>query len=185
MGLGVWIVYGMFYAGTTSGPDLVQAVRSGSVTANSIISIEVVDPAIGHTPFTAKEYASLARSAQIDAPVSIARFVANISEFRPGYIDQNHPYESYQVYLRVNDAKGFYWLYGSVLQDSERATFQLDANTRNAVNPNGAANYHLDNFTELLALLQQKKNTEQKGGGNALEPPSHPSTAPTKARATP
>ena len=29
------------------------------------------------------------------------------------------------------------------------------------------------------------KNSEQGSGGNALEPPSHPSTAPTKARATP
>ena len=30
-----------------------------------------------------------------------------------------------------------------------------------------------------------KSNSEQDGGGNALEPPSHPSTAPTKSRATP
>ena len=160
VGFGVWILYGMFYAGTTSGPDLVQAVRSGSVTAASISSIEVVEPAVGHTPFTAKEYASLARRTQIDSPESIERFVANISEFRPGYIDQNHPSESYQVYLRVNDAKGFYWLYGSVLQDRKRAIFQFDANTRNAVNPNGGDTYHLDNFSELLTLLSQKKSTE-------------------------
>jgi len=31
----------------------------------------------------------------------------------------------------------------------------------------------------------QEKKVEQDGGGNALEPPSHPSTAPSKARATP
>lgn len=161
VGIGAWILYGMFYAGTTSGPDLVQEVRSGSVTAASISSIEVVEPAVGHTPFTAKEYASLARRTQIDSPESIERFVANISEFRHGYIDQNHPSESYQVYLRVNDAKGFYWLYGSVLQDRERAIFQLDANTRNAVNPNGGDTYHLDNFSELLRLLEKKKSTEQ------------------------
>ena len=29
------------------------------------------------------------------------------------------------------------------------------------------------------------KETEQDGGGIALEPPTHPSSAPTKARATP
>lgn len=155
--LGAWMVYGMFYTGTTSGPDLVQAVRSGSVTASSVSSIEVVEPAIGHTPFTAKEYASLTRRTLIDAPASIERFVANISEFRPGYIDQNHPSESYQVYLRVNDAKGFYWLYGSVLQDRERAVFQLDAN---AVNPNRGETYHMGDFSDFLALLQQKKSTE-------------------------
>jgi hypothetical protein len=160
VGLWGWFVYGMFYAGTTSGPDLVQAVKSGSVTAASISSIEVVEPAVGHTPFTAKEYASLARRTQIDAPASIERFVANISEFRPGRFGQNHPSESYQVYLRVNDAKGFYWLYGSVFQDRESAIFQLDANTLNAVNPNGGETYHMGKFSELLALLQPKKNTE-------------------------
>ena len=159
-GFGGWMLYGMFYAGTTSGPDLVQAMRSGSVTAASISSIEVVEPAVGHTPFTAKEYASLARRAHIDSPESIERFVANISKFQPGSTNQNHPAGSYYVYLRVNDAKGFYWLYGSVLQDRERAIFQLDANTLNAVNPNGGDTYHLDNFSELLTLLQQKKSTE-------------------------
>lgn len=32
---------------------------------------------------------------------------------------------------------------------------------------------------------RHNKETEQVGGGNAPEPPSHPPTAPTKARATP
>ena len=31
----------------------------------------------------------------------------------------------------------------------------------------------------------QGREAEQDGGGNALEPPTHPSSAPTKARATP
>ena len=37
------------------------------------------------------------------------------------------------------------------------------------------------------AANQRKSNKsgEQDGGGNALEPPSHPSTAPSKSRATP
>ena len=176
-GVAVWIIHGMFYAGTTGGPDLVQAVRSRSVTAASISSIEVVEPAVGHTPFTAREYANLARRTQIDSPESIKRFVANIFEFQPGYIDQNHPSESYQVYLRVNDAGGFYWLYGTVLQDRDRATFQLDANTLNAVNPNGGNTYHLENFSELLALLQQKKSTEQAVAPNRSLTPSLKSTS--------
>ena len=164
-GLGVWIFFGIFSAGTTSGPDLIQAVRSGRVTASSIQSVEIVEPAIGHTPFTAKEYASLARRALIDDPHSIERFVANIFEFQPGRISQNHPAESDHIYLRVNDAKGFYWLYGSVLQDNERAIFQLGANTRNAVNPNGATAYSLRDFSELLGLLKQEKRTKQAVGG--------------------
>ncbi|MES2440275.1 MAG: hypothetical protein V4584_14490 [Verrucomicrobiota bacterium] len=162
VGLAVWIISGIFYAGTTAGPDLVEAVKSGSVTAASISSIEIVEPAVGHTPFTAKEYASLARKKQIDSPESIERFVANISRFQPRYVDQNHPSESHHVYLRVNDAKGFYWLYGSVLQDHERTIFQMDANTLDAVNPNGGDTYHLEDFSELLALLQQKKSIEPK-----------------------
>ena len=31
----------------------------------------------------------------------------------------------------------------------------------------------------------KESESEQDGGGNALEPPSHPSTAPSKSRATP
>ena len=35
------------------------------------------------------------------------------------------------------------------------------------------------------AASKEKKPSEQDGGGNALEQPSHPSTAPPKSRATP
>ncbi len=166
LGLGVWAVYVTLYAGSTSGPDFVQAVRAGKVTADSISSIEVVEPAVGHTPFTAEEYASLPRRTQIERPESIRQFVAIIADFQSGYVRQNHPSTSDKVYLRVNDAKGFYWLYGSVLQDDKSASFQLDANTRDAVNPNGGDTYHLDNFSELLLLLQQKENPEQDSSGN-------------------
>ena len=37
----------------------------------------------------------------------------------------------------------------------------------------------------LLRESHKQTPTEQDGGGNALEPPSHPSTAPSKTRATP
>ena len=159
-------VYVTLFRGTTSGPDFIQAVRAGHVTSDSISSIEVVDPVVGHNPFTAEEYASLPRRTLIDTPESIRRFLAIIADFEGGYVHLNHPSTSDRVYLRVNDAKGFYWLYGSVLQDNKRASFQLDANTRDAVNPNGGDPYHLDNFPELLLLLQQKKNTEQDVHGN-------------------
>jgi len=35
------------------------------------------------------------------------------------------------------------------------------------------------------AMPRRSQSSEQGGGGNALEPPSHPSTAPSKTRATP
>ena len=41
-------------------------------------------------------------------------------------------------------------------------------------------------YEEACAVLERViKEVEQGGGGTALEPPSHPSTAPPKARATP
>jgi hypothetical protein len=40
-----------------------------------------------------------------------------------------------------------------------------------------------DDLADILAKAKPK--SEQGGGGNAPEPPSHPSTAPTNARATP
>ena len=36
-----------------------------------------------------------------------------------------------------------------------------------------------------VGIASQNLQAEQDGGGNALEPPSHPSTAPSKSRATP
>ena len=152
--LGVWAVYVTLFKGSTSGPDFIQAVRAGLVTSDSISSIEVVEPVVGHNPFTAEEYARLPRRRLIDTRESITRFLAIIADFEGGYVHLNHPSTSDRVYLRVNDAKGFYWLYGSVLQDDKRASFQLNANTRDAVNPNGGDTYHLDNFPELLLLLQ-------------------------------
>jgi hypothetical protein len=41
------------------------------------------------------------------------------------------------------------------------------------------------NIDSLLNRRATKTNVEQGGGGNALEPPSHPSTASSKSRATP
>jgi hypothetical protein len=48
----------------------------------------------------------------------------------------------------------------------------------------------IETFDALLLLIRRGYrvptiNSEQDGGDNALEPPSHPSTAPTKTRATP
>jgi hypothetical protein len=43
---------------------------------------------------------------------------------------------------------------------------------------------YFGNFSATLKLVRTS-NGEQVGGGNAPEPPSHPPTAPPKARATP
>jgi hypothetical protein len=161
-----WAVYETFIGGTTSGPDFLQAVKSGSVSSDSISSIELVEPPVGHTPFSTKEYDSLPRVKKISDWTSISRLVTLLERAQPGQIRQNHPATKYHVYLKANCRDGFFWLYADVLQDVQGGVLVLSANTRNAVNPNGASTYHLDDFAEVLAMLQKDTNT-QDGDGNS------------------
>jgi hypothetical protein len=169
-GFVVWAVYATFMGGTTSGPDFLQAVKSGSVSTGSISSIEVVEPAVGHTPFATGEYDSLPRVKKLSGGASISRLVTLLESAQPGRIHQNHPVTTYHVYLKANCQDGFFWLYGDVLQDAQGAVLVLSANTRNAVNPNGASTYHLDDFAEVLTMVQKDKNTEPNGAANGSQP---------------
>ena len=78
------------------------------------------------------------------------------------------PLPPYRAHLKVNCQDGFFWLYIDVLQDAQGEVLSLSANTRNAVNPNGASLYHLDEFADILTLLQNDNRTEQM---DAIEPP--------------
>jgi hypothetical protein len=160
-GFVVWAVYATFIGGTTRGPDFVQAVKSGGVSASSVSSIEVVEPALGHTPFTAEEYGNLPRRTIIADGSSINRLLTLLRSSQRGRIHQKHPATTYQAYLKINCQDGFFWLYVDVLQDAEGAILSLSANSRNAVNPNGASTYHLDEVSDILSILQNDKRTEQ------------------------
>jgi hypothetical protein len=159
-GLVGWAVHATFIAGTTSGPDFVQTLKSGSISTSSISSIEVVEPAVGHTPFSASEYDRLLRVKTFSDAVSIGQLVTLFESAQPGRKHQNHPASTYRVYLKVNCHDGFFWLYVDVLQDAKGSVFVLDANTRNAVNPNGASTYFLDDPSDVLAVLSHDENTE-------------------------
>lgn len=45
-------VYTTLYQGTTDGPDFIQAVQGGSISPEMISSLEIVEPTVGHMPFT-------------------------------------------------------------------------------------------------------------------------------------
>jgi hypothetical protein len=154
IGIVAWAGYATFIRGTTSGPDFVSAVRLGEVSPASISSVEVVEPAFGHTPFTASEYDSLPRLRRIDDTASISRFLKLLRDSQPGRMQQNHPATTYHVYLKVVCQDSFFWLYIELHEDTQGTVLALRANSRNAVNPNGASVYHLDNYAGVLTLLR-------------------------------
>lgn len=159
-GLAVWAWYKTFLEGTTDGPDVIKAIQSGEVSADSISSIEVVEPTVGRTPFTAEEYDGLSRRAVIDSPASLKQLHALLRDSRAGRVHQNHPASTYRAYLKVNLKNEFFWLHCEVLQDAQGAVLVLKANTRNGTNPNGSSIYHLDRLTELLEILENNKTIE-------------------------
>ncbi|WP_339683766.1 hypothetical protein [Gimesia maris] len=152
-----WIVYLQAIRGTTAGPDFVQALKSGKVTADSVTSIEVVVPPPGYSAFTASEYERLTCLATITDQTAISHLLTNLQSARPGRYSQNHPSLQTHMYLKVNCQEDFFWLNVEEYQDARSAVLTVEANTRNALNPNGATLYYLRNYSEVLDLLQQKE----------------------------
>jgi hypothetical protein len=69
-----------------------------------------------------------------------------------------------------------------VLQDAKGAVLEFNANTRNAVNPNGASTYYLEDFAELLSLLEKDKISEPNAAATGSQPiPSQPNSTPSEA----
>lgn len=171
-GLVGWAVYTTFIEGRTSGPDFISAIQSGHVASDTIVSIEVVDPPVGHTPFTAGELASLTRLSKLDSPVAISRLLALLRDARPGWAPRNanHPVNSHHFYLKVNAKDGFFWLYCKIERDDNGPWFSFDANTLNATNPNGARSYNLVNFTDVLAIVEHGNIIEPNGAANGSQP---------------
>jgi hypothetical protein len=58
----------------------------------------------------------------------------------------------------------------SLHQDNSTSILSIEANTRNATNPNGASSYHLENFSELLTILGFTNNTLSKHATNGNQP---------------
>jgi hypothetical protein len=171
-GFGSWVTYEMFIEGTTQGPDFIRAIQSGKVTPDTISSIEVVEPEVGYTASSAKELASLERRAEIHSPVTISHLFGLMRTAQAGWEprNMNHPGTTHETYLKINTKDGFFWLYCSVLEDANGAFFSIQANTRNATNPNGARSYYLGNFAQVLQILEYGKSTEPDGGTNGSQP---------------
>ena len=157
VGCVLWAGYITLIAGTTAGPDFLEATHSGLVTPNTIFSIEVVEPTVGYMPFSQAELDNLPRRKTITSSQEISDLLGHWKHCRRGRISQNHPQTSRQFYLKVSVKRGYYWLYGKVLQDERGAVLSIEANNRNAVNPNGATTYYLNDYSEVLAILEQEK----------------------------
>lgn len=149
-----WAFHETFISGTTDGPDFVQLLKSGGASAGTISSIEVVEPDFGSAPFEASEYENLLRRANITDAASIRRLLEHLKTAQSEWIHLNHPGTFDPAYLKVNGQDGFFWLELYVLKDAQRSVLMIEANTRNAVNPNGSSTYCLDNYSEVLSLLQ-------------------------------
>ena len=156
-GFVIWGVYLTLIAGTTPGPDFIEAVQSGNMTADRISSIDVVQTDPGFNPFTEAEYGRLQRLAKIDSPAEIKQFLSLVSNAQPGHLPQNHPGTMYRIYLRVNTQGSYYWLYCNLLRDYQGAVLEINANTRNATNPNSGSYYYLKDYSVALEIIQRTK----------------------------
>jgi hypothetical protein len=160
------VVYPTFIHGSTGGPDFLESVRTGSVDADSIKSIQIIIPDDPTTPFNLDEIEKMKTEQTITEKANIEAFLRSLSEFGKDRIHQNHPSEDFRRYLRVNTSKGFYLVYCDVYSDRSSSQFTFESNTLNATNPNSATAYYGTNFQNLLNILTLKdKNTEQDGGG--------------------
>ncbi len=145
--------YSTFLEGRTEGPDFILAAQSGGISVQAISSIEVVEPPIGHTPFSAKEYDGLPRLSKITDPSKIDQILSMLRKAPQIRTLQNHPTNTLHFYLKVNAREGFYWIYCDVYDDGKSSVFRLGANTLNGTNPNGANDYELDQYSDLISNL--------------------------------
>lgn len=154
-GLGLYV---MFIQGTTGGHDFIRMIKPCPTANENILSIEVVDPAVGHTPFSAKELDRLKPYGTIRSTATINRLLARLRDARPGVPARNlnHPVTRYCADVKINAKDGFYWLYCEVLEGKNGAFLSVEANTRNATNPNGANAYYLEHFSEVLEIIKER-----------------------------
>lgn len=153
-GFVAWAVYGTLIEGTTRGPDFISAIQSNRLAADTISSIEIVEPELGYLP-SAKELDSLPRRAKINSPTTINRLFALLKGAQSGMWprNMNHPASLYNAWLKVNTRDGFFWLYCNLEEDYDGSFLTIGSNTRNATNLNGATSYYLDDFSEFLVIL--------------------------------
>lgn len=162
-----FVVYLTFIQGSTDGPDFLESVRTGSVDAESIESIQIIIPRDPTTPFHLGEIEAMKIEHTITDKTKIEDFLSSLSGFSRERIHQNHPIEDFRRFLRVNTKNGFYLVYCEQHSDKSSTQFTFDSNTLNATNPNRATSYHATNFNDLLKIITvNDRNTEQAAPRN-------------------
>jgi hypothetical protein len=114
----------------------------------------VVEEQVGSTPFTTEEYDRLPRRGHLKSPETIDAVLSRLKFVAPGLPHQNHPGSTYRAYLKVNTARGFYWLYCDVTKDRTSSYFRINANTLNATNPNGSGSYYFTDYSDVQKILE-------------------------------
>ena len=152
LSMGAFCVHLTFIRGNAFGPSFIEDLRNQQVAAESVASLEIIEPAIGHTPFTESEYERLARRRTIQDVKAVEGFLRTLElHSAPGYVHQNHPSPVYESYMKINLLNGdFYYLYVDGLQDHTSLVIQVEANSRNSTNPNGATVYHNDSLKAFI-----------------------------------
>jgi hypothetical protein len=166
--------YITFIAGTTSGPDVIQAGHSGQLAPATVTSIEVFGRrTIPLTPSSMSigqwdYYQGLPRQNEISEPAQIHRLLSACFSAQAGRKHQNHPSTMFRAFLRINVRAGHYWVECTRLDDGKSDVLQLNANTLNATNPNGSSSYYLEDFSEVLSIIesQNAKVTENAEKSN-------------------
>jgi hypothetical protein len=160
VGLVALVFHMTFIAGSTGGPDFLEGLRSGSITPDSVKSIEVIIPADATTPFDLDELEAMKVEWVLTERPAVDGMLDGLATFGRKRIHQNHPGEDFRRFLRVNTDAGFYLLYCSVHSDANTSQFTLRANTLNATNPNGGNEYYSTSFAKLREQLQPKRKAK-------------------------
>jgi len=138
-----WAGHVTFFAGTTDLPNFVAKAKAGRITGSDVISIEVVQPPVGHNPFTPEEYKRLNRQRIIVDKPTIERIILILKTSIQGRTHQNHPIRLSHAYLKINCTNGFYWVNAELHDDGRVTAWYINSNTRNATNWNGGTAYHI------------------------------------------
>jgi len=139
-----FVLYTTFIQGNNFGPSFIEDLKTDAVPINNVVSIEIIEPAVGHTPFDEKEYIELHRRNTIFDKHEIKTFLHLLKAYSiKGRIHMNHPGSVYKSYMKINLSNNeFYYLYINILKDSSSVVYEIDANSKNSTNPNGASIYH-------------------------------------------
>jgi len=153
-------VYVTFIQGNNFGHSFIEELRNGSINSKDVIKLEILDIKDINLPFEESEYRKLKRSNIITKRVDIDKFIKILKASSiKGYAYQNHPVTIYRSFIKVAMSdNSFYYLYVTFTL-SKHLVINVNANSKNSTNPNGATMYY-NNKIKFLILKYDSKNID-------------------------